>query len=359
MKIIFLLFFVAINNSLLSQSLELKNKDLIQYYALVNKAENNIVKGDLNEADINYRETYNYIKNPPAKDLHNNMTILLKMKKYESAYKFYETLKCLQYNFDDSFFTTHFPDSIKYKNNACKFNLNSTYQKQLDSLFEKDQYYRNLSNGNYSKYKKEMSQSDSIVATTLLKLIKEKGFPNEYDLGLKSANKVFFQNFYFIIWHQLQSNLYYNQKVNFSAEINGALNEGKITPENAAFLFDLLNGNNDYTSKHFVINQFITSNGSDVPIYDQIKNNTANVDCCYVTYAFFPEKRNDSMKKMIINFDEKRKKIGLSSVDDDLKRKIFSLNNREYVFADTVIEGMNFENKTDSDFFKKHMFKIN
>ena len=357
MKVIFLLFFVA-TQSLLSQAIELKNKKLIQYYDLINEAEKYITNNELAKADIYYKDAFNHLEQPPAKDLYNSMTVLLKLKKYESAYHYYEILKCLEYNFDENYFTTNFPDYIKYKKNPCRFKLDLTYKNELDSLFERDQYYRKISNGKYSEYKKELTETDSIVSRGLLKLIKEKGFPNEYNLGLKSANKSFFQNFYFIIWHQLKSNLYSSQKVNFSPEINLALNEGKITPENAAFLFDLINGQNEYSSKHFSIIQFITNNGSAVPIYDQIINKTADVDCCYVTYAFYPEKRNDSMKKMIINVDEKRKKIGLSLVDDDLKKKIFSLNNKEYIFPEAVIEGMNFKNKNDSDTFKNHMFKV-
>ena len=62
---------------------------------------------------------------------------------------------------------------------------------------------------------------------------------NEYNIGISSDNETFFHNFYFIIWHQLASNNISSQKVNFSIEINKALNSGKIRPDIAGFLLDL------------------------------------------------------------------------------------------------------------------------
>jgi len=85
---------------------------------------------------------------------------------------------------------------------------------------------------------------------------------------------------------------------------------------------------------------------------------TANVDCFYVTYAFFPEKRNEPVNKMILAINNQRTKIGLSLIDDDLKKKIFSLDHKEYIFPEVIIEGMNFETKSDSESFKNLMFKI-
>src|SRR5690606_17566798 len=114
-------------------------------------------------------------------------------------------------------------------------------------------------------------------------------------------------------------------KVNFSILIDKGLNGGKISPEYAAFLFDLNNGKRQFFSKQFSIYKFFFSNGSEVPIYDQVKNRTAVTDCCYVTDGFFPEKRHDTTEKLILDLNENRRKIGLGSIDDVIKKSVFSL----------------------------------
>src|SRR5690606_33630928 len=138
-----------------------------------------------------------------------------------------------------------------------------------------------------------------------------------------------------------------------------ALNEGKISPEYAVFLLDLNNGKSQFFSKQFSINSFIFSNGSEVPIYDQVKNRTAVTDCCYVTDGFFPEKRHDTTKKRVLELNENRRKIGLGSIDDVLKKNVFSLNNKEFKFTEMSFDAHSFDKREDAKFLKDHMFKIN
>ncbi|WP_353150398.1 hypothetical protein [Chryseobacterium sp.] len=354
MKYLLILLFTGI---LQAQTIELTNQKMITYYRFINKAENSIVNGNLEAAHSFYKEAFAAHKEPNAKDLYNSMVVSLNIKDEKDASENYYQLKCLGYSFDGDILKNRL-ESLTSEHKKCSFQIDLSYKKTLDSLFTIDQHYRKLSDGNYNKYQKEITRSDSIASVNLLKLIQKKGFPNEYDLGLSSANKVFFHEFYFIIWHQLATNLYSPQKVNFSQEIGKALNNGKITPENAAFLLDLNNGRNDYSSKHFSITQFVTSNGSNIPLYEQSMQKIAHVDCCYVTYVFFPEKRTESIHKMIKEITERRTKIGLSNVDDDLQKKIFMLNNTEYKFSDAMVEGMAFEKESDLEFFKKNMYKI-
>ncbi|MFP3534465.1 hypothetical protein SB763_34490, partial [Burkholderia sp. SIMBA_042] len=84
---------------------------------------------------------------------------------------------------------------------------------------------------------------------------------------------------------QLATNNISNQKVNFSNEINKALNEGKIRSDIAGFLFDLNNGTNNYS--YFKIYQFLSNEGK--------------IDCCYVSSTFLPERRNDKVNDIINN----------------------------------------------------------
>ena len=353
--LIFVIFFC---NSIIAQNFELKNEKLRTYYIIINDAELNIVDNDLKKADDNYQKAFFILKEPNAKDIYNSMLVSIKLKNFDDADKNYSILQSLGFSFDKNFFELNFPSGFKSKYESKLKTIDENYRKTLDSLFYIDQKYRKLSNGNYKRFQKEITYGDSIASTSLLKLIQTKGFPNEYNIGLENEDKRFFHKFYFIIWHQLATNLYSPQVVNFSDEISKALNIGKITPENAAFLLDLLSGKNTYTSLHFDINAFVLDNGSGMPIYEQIKNNTYIKDCCYATYMFFPDKRPEKMLPIIDELNKNRKSIGLCSVDDDLKKKIFTLKNKDYIFPEATIKAHQMATQKDLDFMRGNMFKI-
>ncbi|MDQ1857091.1 hypothetical protein [Chryseobacterium sp. WLY505] len=325
-----------------SQTLELRDKNLIRYYKLINDAENEIINNNMLKANNLYKEAFSEFKYPHAKDLQNSMTVALKTNDLETAYTHYQTLKCLGKKFNDHFIANNFRDSGKYKELPCQNTIDLNYRNSLDSLVNIDQYYRRLSRGNYQTYKNELTKNDSIASIKLLKLIKKKGFPNEYNIGLEMKNWVYFHDFYLIIWHQLASNLYSPQRVNFSDEIIKAVNEGKIRPDIAGFLLDLNNNTSNYS--YFKISQFITNDGK--------------IDCCYVNKDFLAENRTEVSLKKIREVNEKRKQIGLSSTEDEIRKSIFNLNNKDYVFSNNVIEGWNFNNSNDVEKFKKNLIKL-
>ena len=358
MKLFTLLTFLLVFSSFHSQSRELTNKKLIKYYEAINSAEDKIVANDLDSADFYYRKAFKNFNQPHANDVYNHMKVLLNKKEYENAFKNYQSLSCMNYKFEDDFVSVNFPNHENYKKLKCTKKFDNDYRKQLDGLFVTDQHYRKLSGGDYAKYKKEITKNDSIASTKLLDLIQKKGFPNEYDLGLSSANLVFFQNFYFIIWHQLATNLYSPQVVNFSDEIIKALNKGKINPENAAFLLDLNNRKNSYTSKHFDIMQFLKNDGNPERPHDNIDKMLEKADCCYVHEWFYPEKRGEKGDALVKKINEKRNSIGMSTLDQNLRKKVFLLTNKEYKMNHANLIGFNFEKDEDAENLKKHFIKI-
>lgn len=325
-----------------SQNYILRDSTLIKYYNLTNEAENKIIINDLVSANILYQEAFKEFKYPHAKDLQNSMKVALKVKDMEKAYDYYQSLKCLGKNFNNDFFIENFKNPEKYKIKSCENTIDLKYKKTLDSLCEIDQYYRKLSNGNYQAYKKELTKGDSIASTNLLKLIQKKGFPNEYNIGLGSADDMFYQKFYYIIWHQLATNLYSSQKVNFSNEIITTLNKGKIRPDIAGHLLDLNNGTNDYS--YFKIYQFISNDGK--------------FDCCYVGKDFLPENRTERSLKKIPEVNAKRKQLGLSTTEEEIRKNIFRLNNKDYILSNIALEGWNFKDPKDIETFKKLMIKL-
>jgi hypothetical protein len=270
------------------------------------------------------------------------MMVALKTKDLKTAYIHYQTLKCLGKKFESDFVANNLKNTENYEIINCQNIIDLKYKKSLDSLVKIDQYYRKLSGGNYKAYKKELTKSDSITSNNLLKLIQKKGFPNEYNIGLEMKSGVYFHDFYLIIWHQLATNLYSPQQVNFSNEIVKALNNGKIRPDIAGFLLDL--NNNTYNYSYFKIYQFVTNDG---------KN-----DCCYISEAILPEKRAAGVDIKIKEVNRKRELIGLSTTEEEVRKSIFVLHNKDYVFSNNVIEGWNFNNDSDANFMKKNLIKL-
>lgn len=342
MKQILVLLFFIFNFYAKSQNYVLRDSTLVKYYNLTNEAEKDIINNDLTGANNLYKESFKDFKYPHAKDLYNCMKVALKTKDLETAYRHYEALKCLGQNFSDDFLEDNFKNIKNFRATTCKNTIDVEYKKSLDSLFEIDQYYRKLSKGNYSAYKTEITKSDSTASLRLLKLIQKKGFPNEYNIGLKSADNLFYQKFYYIIWHQLATNNISSQKVNFSNELIKALNEGKIRPDIAGQLLDLNNGSYDYS--YFKIYQFMTKD---------------KIDCCYVSEAFLAGKRTEQVNIKINEVNQKRKLIGLSSTEDEIKKNIFYLKDKDYVFTSITIEGFHLKNESDSEKLKKNLIKLN
>ncbi len=346
-----LLFISVFSNA---QIFELKNQQLRKYYELINTAENKIIDGQYKKAFHFYKKAFKINKEPNAKDLYNSLKVAQKIDEKAFVKKQYHKLKCLKFKYLDELKVA---ENLKVNNAKCENTIDENYRKKLDSLVKIDQHCRKISKGDYDEYKREIGKSDSICPLNLLELIKEKGFPNEYNIGLASSNKSFFQGFYYVIWHQLKTQSTGKQQVDFYEEIIKALNQGKISPELSAFLFDLNTGINQFNSIMF-IHQFVRSNGSSTPIYEQVKNKTAIFDCCYAYKMMFPKTRNETDKKRIQILDENRKKIGLYSIDDDIRKKFFYLKNREFMFPEARIQEHHFQKESDINLFKEDLQKI-
>lgn len=185
-----------------SQNYELKNEKLTRYFSLINSAELKITEDKLDSANILYRSAFKTFKHKFAKDMYNSFLVSLKLKDWKNAFAQYKELRCMEYGFKNINLPEEFKKYISKRKISCKQTINRTYSNSLDSLFVIDQKYRELSGGNYSKYEKEITEGDSITSLNLLKMIQEKGFPNEYDLGLKSSDERFFHSFYYIIRKQ-------------------------------------------------------------------------------------------------------------------------------------------------------------
>ena len=355
MRKIILLFTFFSFSCFYSQNYELKNPILLQYYKKINSAEEFILENKLDSALVNYKSAFSIFKNPHSVDIYNSLKVALKTKDNKWVEEKYQLLKCMGYSFDDEFLAQN-EDLQKIKKDDCKIKINFSLKKSFDSLFVIDQHYRNLSIGDYTKYKKEITTSDSIAATKLLKLIQKNGFPNEYDIGVNSfKNNPLIHQFYYIIWHQAQKNKYSPQQVNFSKEIEKALNNGKITPYIAGFLIDLNDGTNNFHTEAFAPHGFVI--GDVTHAVTMIKAGNTD-ECCYITKYYFPENRNQSIDEKIEHTNISRKKIGLNDILSESKKSLFLLKNKDFIFPTqkTIIHAVS--TNEDVDEWKKRLYLI-
>lgn len=137
-----------------------------------------------------------------------------------------------------------------------------------------------------------------------------------------------------------------------------ALNQGKILPEHAGFLMDLNNNTQNYDSPVFKIAELYELTANKENPHIAMENSEYTTDCCYIHPWFYPEKRNERGVETAKKLNEHRKKIGLSTIDDELKKRIFSLNNKEYVLVKTTISGHQFADPAQGRKMFKDFTKI-
>lgn len=321
---------LLLGSFLFAQQFQLKNTQLKEYFTHIRKAENLLVNQHFDASLKSYKTSFSLFDKPFGKDIYNSMHLAMQLKDYKYAYKAYSQLECMDYPFAEKFLAEKFPKSYLNKKSKCVKTIDYAYKKELDSLFEMDQHYRRLANGDLNNKKEEITLSDSIASHRLLNLIKEKGFPNEHNIGLGSANGYFLQNFYLIIWHQLKNNSISKQHINFSIILEEALNQGKIIPEHAADLIDLNNGTSKYTIPHFFVISIWTDNGRGESIRDQVINKTYIEDCCYVHPYYYETNRPAVFQKSVDKVNADRKLLGLHPLDFATRRTHFSLKNKQY-----------------------------
>lgn len=343
-----IIFFLFLCCTAFGQDYRLSNEMLIQYYQHINKAERNIVENKPDSALVLFKKAFTINDQPHAKDLYNSMQVALKLSDKRFASKQYHLLKCMHYDFDEDFLKSN-PNLLRANKKKCKMKFNDQLRTELDSLIVLDQKYRRLSGGDYNKYKKEMTTGDSITSLRLSELIQQHGFPNEYDLSLKSADSGFFHDFYLIILHQLAGNHYSPQRVNFSEKLFKALNEGKITPGNATFLIDWNNDTHKYDMPLFSVKGIVKSDGIG---WD--KKGTEKVEY-YYSKVVYPENQNEKIKKSIEERNLNRKKMGMSSVAEMFKKSIFRMKNKTFIFPDSNGSSSVFSSDEDIENYKKRM----
>jgi hypothetical protein len=309
------------------------------YYDLVNKAEISIVDSNYHIALKSYKGAFKKSTRFFAKDIFNAATCaqilkkdylaksyLLLLSEKGVSLSFIKKSKLLKGYFRDSIFAASYEKMSKNFHNNLK---NKVLVKKLDSLLNSDQYYRRkgLYNGLYKGiYRDSIFAADKANAIALKKIIDDYGFPHEDVIGVTPFGKSkyninSFEDFLIIILHQTNLNL----TVNFRESLLKAVEEYKITPQNAAFLIGLQEGRDSYgiDKASFRVTLMVDSLKNHLP--DSIKS---KIDKWVL-------KKISSKTEEELNIN--RKNINLEPLSDYRKKILYLMRNKktEFIFSDT------------------------
>lgn len=217
--IIFLFISTFVNAQL---KLNVKN-----YYKHINEAENLIIQNDINQAIKYYNEAFKF-KDPFCKDLYNQAVCFAILNKKRKCLKNIKILLKYGYPIDSIFSNEKLKNIVKNNKFKEKPIYDFSYRKTMDSLLDKDQFFRRLDR---ITYKDSIKKIDSINVLKILELINKKGFPSERNIGVYSNFD--YQPISIIIVHNSISGY------NFSKIVLDAINNGDLDNRVGADLHNL------------------------------------------------------------------------------------------------------------------------
>lgn len=313
-------------------------ESLKSYYRYINLAEQSLIQDKNKEASEYYEKAFRSFDKPFSSDIYNSFLINQKLNNNKSIDD-YKKLKCLGANFEnlkssDSFNTFLKKNKKLIGKNQCSNTIDLALKAKLDSLFIEDQKYRPVSEFNKNKVRK----NDSLNAQMLNDIISKNGFIGEYEIGAEDPSKAnLFLKDLIIILHQQQAKE--NRVVDFEPILYQALKEGKIKNKNFVHIIDGL-----HTKK---------SNYDYFPLFE------IGQECCFISKSIYKINRNDEEKRNIEEMEINRKQIGLSSLNDEVLVRLFSLDNHEYNLESSFVNRFGDGNSNFISFLKAQTVKIN
>jgi hypothetical protein len=230
-----------------------------KYYEHVNNAENFILKNDFNKAILSYNDAYRYKKEVFLIDIYNQAICYAILNKKNKCKKNLKILLSYGYPLDSLLTNEKFKKVIyNFKFNE-KLLYDISYKKTIDSLFNRDQFFRLKAPINYrKKYSDSVKKIDSLNVVKLLQLIQKKGFPTERKTGVYPGFD--YSSFSFIVVHN------HIIGFNFSNIVLNAINIGELDNRIGAELHNLsvANGGDLYGSMSGGLIQFAHCNGRNI-----------------------------------------------------------------------------------------------
>jgi hypothetical protein len=317
---LFILFTFSFSSLVFSQP-----KQLVNYYAAVNKAEVCITQHKLDSSLLYYQQAFSAWPNPFGRDIYNAAVVACKKKWYPLTSQYLTRLLKLGGQIADMKAKTVFAPFFQSKPGK-RFSLISPrikptydldYRKKIEALVAADQEFR-TKKGSYTLYSDTIKKIDEKNVSALLQLINEKGFPSEAKIGIKDIEWLTTPLYSTIIIHQSSGPW---QQYSFAGLIRENILLGNIENKAGLFMINRSEGSNFFD---IVQVQFVKAKDSTASLA-----NPANYSVIEASdWGFYPLNEKEAMA-----VNAKRKALMLDDHSEHLTKVLFSIKNPDYLLS--------------------------
>jgi hypothetical protein len=291
------------------------------YYPVINNAELSITQGDYSVALAYYREAFEAVGNPFARDYYNAAVcaMLVNNKKYTLNYLEALAKKGVSITYLESqpvFASLQTSKQWrKFNKKYSKYrqhyedNVNLDLRADLDELYARDQYFREAKGG-LRVNGDTINKIEAANTKKFLQWVDKYGYPSETLIGVKDTIEDL-PRFSIIIQRQTKARKGYD----FSKILYDAVSQGKIIPQAAAYLLEQQEGVSKYGSKAYV-KVSCSSCNEKKPLADLGR--------------YLEDKRSE---KEIAQINERRQNLGLEPLSDYKKKVLYSLQDNRFKLA--------------------------
>ncbi|GAB3202645.1 hypothetical protein ABID22_002737 [Pontibacter aydingkolensis] len=288
------------------------------YHPVINKAELSILQKDYAGALALYREAFKVVPAPFARDYYNAAVCAMLLKDKKQSLGYLEKLAAKGVSIDylenrpvfDSLQSTK--QWRKFKRKYPKYR--QQYEKQvnldlradLDELYARDQYFRQAKGG-LRVYGDTLNKIEAANTKKFLSWVENHGYPGEDLIGVGDTLEQL-PRFSIIIQRQTKA----RKGHDFSKILEAAVQQGRLSPQAAAYLIEQQVGRSKYGSKAYVKINCSTCENEE-PL-DKMKR-------------YLEENRTE---KELLTLEANRKKLGLESFEDYKKKVIYSMTDKRF-----------------------------
>lgn len=288
------------------------------YHPLINKAELSILQKDYASALLLYREAFKAVPTPFARDYYNAAVCAMLLKDKKLSVGYLEKLATKGVSIDflaqqpvfDSLQTTR--QWRKFKKKYPKYRqqyesqINKDLRADLDELYARDQYFREAKGG-LRVYADTLRKIEKANTKQLLEWVEKYGYPGESLIGVGDTLEQM-PRFSIIIQRQTKARKGYD----FSKILAEAVQQGRLSPQTAAYLIEQQVGRSKYGSKAYVKISCSTCEDESHP--DSMER-------------YLEEKRTE---KELLTIEANRQKLGLETFEDYKKKVLYSLGDKRF-----------------------------
>lgn len=311
-----------------------------RYLKYINAAELKCVENNFLSAGQYYDSAFKVFPSGFAKDLYNASVCFLFLKNNEKTYEYlkpvlqkgYSILVLKEKKEFQSFFNSGIGKKLLVEYNSLNFfSYNKKLRITLDSISERDQYFRKLT-GSYDKYMDSIKKIDSTNSFKLLSIIRKYGYPDEKLVGIDSTN-LLWQSQDIIFIHQSKGSR--TRIYDFTNILEDAINQGKIMPSKAAYYILRTSGSNEYgLSEAAVTKCVLDTTGIGQKCAYGYKEFCHLQDSMINSAAFGYENITLEDEK---KFNSVRTSIGLETIQEYRKKVMYNFSNEIFSFGNVDI----------------------